>query len=223
MLITLEQLKQKFNLNIKGIIHCGAHHAEESDDYERYGISKVVWVEGNSELVPIVESKVSNLPENKVLNYLIYDEDGKELEFKITNNTQSSSVLDFGTHKHTYPGINFIKSQVKKAYTLKHIIEKENLKMEDYNMLNLDLQGVELRALKGMGDYIDSIDYVYTEINDAMVYEGNDLLVDLEDYLLSKGLYRADIHLLSHLGWGDAFYVRRPVQEVYIHPDPNKS
>jgi len=212
MLITLEQLKQRFKLNIKGIIHCGAHHAEESDAYERHGISKVVWVEGNSELVPIVESKVGNLPENKVFNYLIYDEDGKELEFKITNNTQSSSVLDFGTHKRNYPGINFVKSEVKKAYTLKHIIEKENLKMEDYNMLNLDLQGIELRALKGMGDYIDSIDYVYTEINDQMVYEGNDLLADLEEYLSSKGLYRAGIHLLGEVGWGDAFYVR--------HPDP---
>ena len=84
--------------------------------------------------------------------------------------------------------------------------------MEDYNMLNLDLQGVELRALKSMGDYIDSIDYVYTEINDQMVYEGNDLLADLEEYLSSKGLYRAGIHLLGEVGWGDAFYVR--------HPDP---
>ena len=84
--MTLDLLNQKFDLNIKGIIHCGAHHAEESDAYERHGISKVVWVEGNSELVPIVESKVGNLPENKVFNYLVYDEDGKELEFKITNN-----------------------------------------------------------------------------------------------------------------------------------------
>lgn len=208
MFMTLDLLNQKFDLNIKGIIHCGAHHAEESDAYERHGISKVVWVEGNSELVPIVESKVGNLPENKVFNYLVYDEDGKELEFKITNNTQSSSVLEFGTHKRYNPGVDFIKSEVKKAYTLKYIIEKEDLKMEDYNMLNLDLQGVELRALKSMGDYIDNIDYVYTEINDDMVYEGNDLLVDLEEYLSSKGLHRAGIHLLSEK-WGDAFYVRR--------------
>lgn len=208
MFITLDQLNHKFNLNIKGIIHCGAHHAEESDAYIRNGVDKVVWIEGNSELIPIVEEKVNNLPENKVFNYLIYDEDGKELEFKITNNTQSSSVLEFGTHKRYYPGIDFIKSEIKKAYSIKYIIEKENIQIEDYNMLNLDLQGIELRALRSMGDYIDNIDYVYTEINDDMVYEGNDLLVDLEKYLASKGLYRADIHLLGER-WGDAFYIRK--------------
>ena len=47
MLINLEELISKYNLNIKGIIHCGAHHAEEFKLYKKNKINNVVWIEAN--------------------------------------------------------------------------------------------------------------------------------------------------------------------------------
>lgn len=35
MLINLEELISKYNLNIKGIIQCGAHHAKEFKLYKK--------------------------------------------------------------------------------------------------------------------------------------------------------------------------------------------
>jgi hypothetical protein len=49
MLIDLKELVQKYDLKIKGIIHCGAHEAEESVLYKKIGIDDVIWIEANHE------------------------------------------------------------------------------------------------------------------------------------------------------------------------------
>ncbi len=50
-----------------------------------------------------------------------------------------------------------------KTQLLKDILPK----YEDihFNFLNLDIQGAELKALKSMGDYLNNVDYIYTEVN----------------------------------------------------------
>jgi hypothetical protein len=41
---------------------------------------------------------------------------------------------------------------------LKNIICNYNI---EYNFLNLDIQGAELKALKGMEEYLNDVDYLY--------------------------------------------------------------
>jgi FkbM family methyltransferase len=209
MFIELENLIKAHDLQIRGVIHAGAHQLEEKEIYTKNNINNVIWIEGNEDLIPRCREILSELNSNDLLlNYLIYDEDDLEMEFKITNNTQSSSILEFDKHKQYYDYISFIDKKIKKTRTLKSIIKDYSIDIKNYNMLNLDLQGVELRALKGLGDYIDYIDYVYTEVNNDSIYHNNDLISDIDDYLLSKGLIRVDTFMLSEQ-WGDAFYVRR--------------
>jgi len=47
-----------------------------------------------------------------------------------------------------------------KTQLLKYILPK----YEDIHF-NLDIQGAELKALKSMGDYLNNVDYIYTEVN----------------------------------------------------------
>jgi FkbM family methyltransferase len=208
MFIDLKTLIDRYSLNIRGVIHAGAHQLEEKQCYTSNNIHDVVWIEGNEDLIPACKQILSELnAPDPVLNYLVYDQDDVELNFKITNNTQSSSILDFGKHKQYYSYIDFIDSKVKKTATLKTIIEKNNIDISKYNMLNLDLQGVELRALKGLGNLINNIDYVYTEINNDDIYQGNDLVADIDLYLEQFGFKRVETLMLSEQ-WGDAFYMK---------------
>lgn len=208
MFIDLNTLITKYDLKIKGVLHVGACLLEEIDTYTNNGIKNVVWIEGNSNLIEegkkIIENKKVN---HTLLDYLVYDQDDIELDFYITNNTQSSSVLQFGKHKQYYSYIDFVETVKKKAYTLKTIIEKNNINVNNYNMLNLDLQGVELRALKSLGEYINNIDYIYTEINNDSIYINNDLLQDIDMFLQKYGFKRAETALLNE-NWGDAFYIK---------------
>jgi len=208
MFIALNKLQDKYHLNIKGILHVGAHHAEEKESYNECNINNVVWIDGNEELIPLIKEKLNNLnSQDLVLNYLVCDKDGEELQFHITNNTQSSSVLDFDKHKIYYPGIDFIKTVTKKAYSLKFIIDENNIDMKNFNMLNLDLQGVELKALRGMGEYLRHIDYIYTEVNNDSIYKDNDLIVSIDEFLKGYNFIRVETVMLSEQ-WGDAFYIK---------------
>lgn len=209
MFISLSDIVNKYNANIRGVLHVGAHLLEERDAYISQNIKNIVWVEGNDELVVKCKEIIDSAEGNDViLNYLVYDEDGKELEFNITNNTQSSSVLPFGKHKQYYSYIDFVKTLKKQTHTLKSIIDLNNINIDNYNMLNLDLQGVELRALRGLGDYIDKLDYIYTEVNNDVIYEGNDFIADIDTYLLKYDFIRAETFMLSEQ-WGDALYMKK--------------
>ena len=41
MLINFTNLRKKYNMNIKGIIHVGAHYGEEIQEYVDNGIQKI--------------------------------------------------------------------------------------------------------------------------------------------------------------------------------------
>ena len=45
MLISFTQLRKKYNMNISGIIHIGAHHGEEISEYIRNGIQDIILFE----------------------------------------------------------------------------------------------------------------------------------------------------------------------------------
>jgi len=79
----------------------------------------------------------------------------------------------------------------------------------DYNFLNLDIQGVELKALKGMEEYLNKVDYIYTEVNSDYVYEKCAIIGEVDEYLLKFGLHRVETKWCGDCRWGDAFYIRK--------------
>jgi hypothetical protein len=74
--------------------------------------------------------------------------------------------------------------------------------------LNLDIQGVELRAIKSCGEYLDNIKYIYTEVNSGEVYERNDLIEGIDEFLTGKGFSRVETSMTQY-EWGDAFYIKK--------------
>ena len=45
MLLNLENLKLKYNLNIKGVIHIGAHVGQEMNTYKKINVPNVMFFE----------------------------------------------------------------------------------------------------------------------------------------------------------------------------------
>jgi FkbM family methyltransferase len=214
MLIKLNELIQKFNININGILHIGAHNCEELTDYILNNINteNIYWIEALPELV---EKNKKNNPLLKIYQAVIYDEDDKEIEFNITNcdgdknNQQSSSILDFGTHEKHHPQVKIVDKIKLKTSRMETIIEKHNININDVNFINLDIQGVELHALKSMEKYLVNIDYIYTEVNTEEVYKNCDKMEDLTKYLSEFGFKLVDARIYNEFGWGDAFYIKQ--------------
>ena len=202
MLISLHDLVKKYNINIKGILHVGAHECEELKDYLKYlPINKILWVEAIPEKVNLCKQIFPNiLIENAVVSDKI-----ENVCFNISNNGQSSSILEFGLHSTFHPHIHYINHFETETQLLKNIICKYDI---EYNFLNFDIQGAELRALKGMDNYLSKVDYVYTEVNSDYVYKDCALINEIDDYLSKFGLKRVETKWCEHYRWGDAFYVR---------------
>jgi len=188
----------------RGILHIGAHECEELEAYENEGIerSKVYWVDAIQEKVDQMNTK--GIP-NVVCAAL--DKEEKEVEFHITNNGQSSSLLPLGTHKSHYPHIYVSENRKVMTQTGRNYIEKNQVPIQECNFWNLDIQGKELDVLKSMGEYINYADAIYTEVNTAQVYQGCSELSEVDLFLQNHGLSRVQISMTG-ANWGDALYIR---------------
>jgi FkbM family methyltransferase len=201
MLISLHKLVTKYNIVIRGILHVGAHECEELQDYEKYiSRDKILWIEALPGKVEYCKSRFQNL---NIENAIVSDK-VENILFKVANNGQSSSILDFGLHSHYHPDVHYITSFESETKLLRDILPKYDI---DYNFLNLDIQGAELKALKGMEEYLHKVDYVYTEVNSDQVYKDCALIDELDDYLKQFGLMRMETRW-TDCKWGDAFYMR---------------
>jgi FkbM family methyltransferase len=222
MLIPFSVIHKKYDLKVKGILHLGAHMLEEKSDYEAFGVSDIVWIEGNPEIADAAKKLLPSDSTQKILNYLISDTDDEEVEFNIANNGQSSSILALAKHKIYSPNVYYTKTIVQKTKKLKSVLEINKIDYTKYNFLNIDLQGVELRALRGYEECLHYIDYVYTEVNSGNVYEGNDLIGDIDSYLADFGFERVETHFTG-AEWGDAFYIKKSKRtQIVNHIMPNE-
>lgn len=202
MLISFHELVKKYNINFKGILHVGAHECEELNDYLNYlPIDKILWVEALPNKVSLCKKRYPNvLIENAIVSNVV-----EKVCFNVSNNGQSSSILEFGLHSHFHPQVHYVDHFESETKLLKDILPKYDI---DYNFLNFDIQGAELKALKGMEGFLNKVDYLYTEVNSDYVYKGCALVTDLDEYLLKFGLYRVET-TWTDFKWGDAFYIRK--------------
>jgi len=203
MLIPLHALAQKYNIVFKGVLHVGAHECEELKDYETYlQRDKILWIEAMSNKV----EKCKQMYPGVLIREAIVSDTVEKVKFNISNNGQSSSILELGLHKQFHPHVHYIDHIEGETQLLKDIICDYDI---EYNFLNFDIQGAELKALKGMESYLDKVDYLYTEVNSDYVYKECALIGELDEYLLKFGLHRVETKWCGEFRWGDAFYIRK--------------
>ncbi len=203
MYITVSELSKYWNISPTGVLHVGAHLGEEASDYEKFGWAPVIWIEAQPNLVKILNSRLDP-SKHKVIEAAVWEVDGETLKLHIASNSQSSSLLNFGSHTDSYPDITFVSEIDVSTKRLESVVKPEEMP----NFINLDIQGVELSAIKSLGPLLDKVDFIYTEVNKVEVYEGCTLVKDLDRYLLANGFKRVSTRWYLKEGWGDALFIR---------------
>ena len=202
MLIPLDYLVQKYNVKFNGILHVGAHECEELTAYEKYiGRNKILWVEGLEDKVAWAKQHIADVQ----IEHAVVSDKIETLVFNRSNNGQSSSILELGIHREHHPHVWYVESVNVETKMLRDFMGNYDI---SYNFLNLDIQGAELKALKGMEEYLSNVDYIYSEVNSDYVYKGCALVGELDEYLAGFGLVRVETDWTPYK-WGDAFYVRK--------------
>lgn len=208
MLISKEEVHsilQRLGIAVNGVLHIGAHECEELAVYHYFGLESgdVVWIDALEEKV--AKCKAKGVP--NVHHAVITDKDDEEVTFHITNNFESSSILEFGSHARHHPHVVETEKRTLKTTRLDTFFSTNNLIPEKYTFWNLDIQGAELMALKSGESFLKHVTAIYSEVNTEEVYKGCAQLSEMDAFLGIHGFSRLQTKMTPY-GWGDALWVK---------------
>jgi FkbM family methyltransferase len=219
----LDKVFQKWKIQPKGIIHIGANFCNERGFYMQAGCddSKVVWVEA----IPEICNRCKQVfPRATILNEAVSDSE-RDIEFMVSsNNGESSSILDFAEHAQIYPSVKEAGRIKMQTISLPNMLTKYDLDANNYDFLAMDIQGAEMKALRGMTDIITKFKFIVLEVSIFELYKSQGLFNDIMDFLRSYGFSLIDMEMHAE-GWGDALFtssmdnLTRPV--ITQHYVPN--
>lgn len=202
MIFDLKNLKEKYNLDIKGVIHVGAHFGKEFQIYEDLKIKNSIFFEPSSKTFKILKHNIGD--KTILVNKAVGNENKKiEINLETSNEGQSNSILTPKIHLNQYPHIQFFEKEEVDMVRLDDFLQNP----KDYNFMNIDVQGYELEVLKGSEKLLENIDYIMVEINRAEVYENCAMIDDLICFLKP---YKFKLVEQDWLGgtWGDGFFIK---------------
>lgn len=197
----LHHVIRKYGLNIRGVVHIGAHFGQEYADYHDNGIKNIIMVEP---LPSAYAEMVKRMPD-EVICYKLALGNGNGvvvLNTETANEGMSSSILKPDLHLKQYPHIEFNGTEIVNMTRLDDLLTDS----APYNMLNIDVQGYELEVLKGAVKTLKGIDIIWVEVNRAPLYVGAPHVDDIDRFL--TGFNRVETEWIGDT-WGEAIYIRK--------------
>jgi FkbM family methyltransferase len=111
----------------------------------------------------------------------------------VSSYSDASSILEATSLEYEHFGIKKLKEEQVDIKRLDNLIQTKKLPCP--NVIKLDIQGFELEALKGMADYLNSLQYVICEVSFKPYYQNQPLFLDIANYLAR---YNLQILAFSH-------------------------
>lgn len=202
MLIRLSEILEQFSARPKHVVHVGAHHGEELNEYVQNGLERITLFEPLAAHCEVIRSKIANYPA-ELFQVALGATEQRDVKIFLASNGQSSSVLAPKEHLELHPYVGFSGFELVEQRTL----DSYGLSPD---MLNMDVQGYELEVLKGATQTLASVKLVVTEVNSTEVYENCARIEQLDAFLADYGLARVRTEWAC-AAWGDAVYVREGV------------
>jgi len=183
----INQSYDSFLRDVTGVIHVGASHGQEREQYKYFGL-QVIWIEPIPEIFEELRKNIRLFSNQEAYQELVTDVDGKEYQFNISNNDGvSSSILELKQHKDIWPNVNYTNRIALSSITLTSLLKREQIDPSDYQALIMDTQGSELLVLQGSIDLLENFKFIKTEVPDFESYEGCCQLRDIAEFMEKYG------------------------------------
>jgi FkbM family methyltransferase len=205
MFFSIKEIVNYWNIQPKQILHVGAHNAEEYNDYKSQKPETIYWVEANPNKVLELRDKLLRDPINHIFEAAAWSTTGQKLELIITNNGESTSLLEFQEHFNLYPEIREEARVEVLTKKLDELFPKEFCPQ----FINIDIQGAELHALRGANRLLRDCSMLYLEVNNRELYIGCPHVNEIDEFLSDYDFVRSATRWWKNDGWGDAIYTKR--------------
>jgi FkbM family methyltransferase len=180
-LADMKRLLSKFE--VKYIIDGGAHQGDFSSSILTvFPQAHVYAFEPQNSSWELLRQAAIRNPSIKAFQCALGAESGTAT-FHINKSTLTSSLLPSSKQglKYHKEYNQPCRTEMVQVVSLKEFLAKESLPHID--ILKLDLQGYELQALKGLGDFLSCVKLIYTEVNFLNAYDQGCLFTNLSQYL----------------------------------------
>ena len=184
-------LNKLFNPSDKIIIFdLGSRDCKESIEFSKlYNNSKIFAFEPNPVSYEKCIHNTKSYPNIEVFKYAVLDSIGNIKFFPIdtkktitthTDGNPGASSLFESSGK--YPVEDYVQNEISVKGTRIDEFCKNN-KIKTIDFVWMDLQGAELKALVGFGDYLDKVKIIHTEASNFEIYKNQPLFKEVKRYL----------------------------------------
>ena len=189
-------LTQTFkNKEVEVIFDVGACHALESVELsKKYPNAKVYTFEANPVSYNVCLENTEGYDSITVINEAVNDYDGlckfypMDKEKTITtweDGNQGASSLYRANGQYDFIE-KYVQYEIEVPCTrLDTFCERNGI--DKIDIIWMDLQGAELKALQSLGSLLDTVQIIHTELEMNPMYEGQCLFSDVNEYLINNG------------------------------------
>lgn len=204
-------------IDIKGVVHVGANDGYEVQYYLQLGIENILCFEPYCLAVNLFRDHYSNeLAEGNVkLIECALGESEQERYLRIAPDTgQGSSFLRTAEEvKGNSPFKDTEEDntplQITEIKRFDRLVLKKIIKPYLYDCLVVDVQGMELNVLKGIGGYLKNFTCLNIECSENPVYQEEASAEEVIKYLDQMG-FKQDSPIEPH---NDIFFIRKDIYE----------
>ncbi|GIW42393.1 MAG: hypothetical protein KatS3mg076_2970 [Candidatus Binatia bacterium] len=145
-------------------------------------------------MLPKARRRLGGEPKIRLVEKAVWDRDGVvpfyvvERAFEEGREVENPGASSCFRARHDYR-VRYEQTEIAvEAIRLERYCAEAGV--DSVDLLCMDIQGAELHALRGLGDRIEAVRFVVTEIERRPIYEGQSLFPEVDAYLRSRGFRR---------------------------------
>ena len=183
----LSYFKRNIKHQLKCFIDVGAHHGESIKSFNKvFKIERIIAFEASSKNFEILSDKNKDIKNLKIYNVGLGEKE-ETLNFKQHVESQSSTLAKINDQSNYYKRknfyLNFFNKNKIQFHEVKVKVERldnilNSLKIQHVDILKIDTEGYDFNVIKGLGEHIKNIKYIYFE------HHFHNMLI--KDYTLSN-------------------------------------
>ena len=194
----------KQGLAIEGVVHVGANDGYEIPHYLNLGAKKVIAIEPQNRMCDLLMEKFKDEPRVHVWRAALGDQEGNQTLHVTQDTGMGSSLL---VELPPPPNCEFEANTIvgQEDVPVMRMDGPVGPDIEGCNVLVMDVQGMELQALKGFGELLKQFEMLNVECSREPVYEGGAAAQEVIDFLASQG-FKQETPIKGH---GDIMFRQR--------------
>lgn len=206
---------------IRVIVEAGARDGRETRDLcAQFPQARVISLECNPHTLPQCRSAVADLPQATLIEKAVSDRNGTITFYPIDtartvtgdaagNPGASSLFLASGSYELE----QYVQNEITvETVSLASLVAEYQLPAID--LLWMDIQGAELMALSGLGEHLNDVSLIHTEVEFTEVYSGQPLFAEIAGFLAQRGFAFVGFTIYAKHS-ADAVFVNRRLFPAY--------